>query len=109
MQSMPITTNIVSSNPVHGDVYSIQHYVIKVCQGLAAGRWFSPGNWISSTNKTIRHDITEILLKVVLNTLTLTLTHKGMQFLLNKVKEKNVLTSKLVENSIFCKYILLTL
>jgi len=26
-------TNVVSSNPVHGEVYSIQHYVIKkVCQ-----------------------------------------------------------------------------
>jgi hypothetical protein len=33
----------------------------KVCQWLAAGRWFSP---VSSTNKTDRHDITEILLKV---------------------------------------------
>jgi hypothetical protein len=36
----------------------------KVCQWLAAGRWISPG---SSTNKTDRHDITEILLKVALN------------------------------------------
>ena len=26
----PITTNVVSSNPVHGEVYSIQIYVIKV-------------------------------------------------------------------------------
>jgi hypothetical protein len=40
----------------------------EVCQWLAAGRWFSPG---SSTNKTDRNDITEILLKVVLNTITL--------------------------------------
>jgi hypothetical protein len=24
-----ITTKVVSSNPVHGEVYSIQHYVIK--------------------------------------------------------------------------------
>jgi hypothetical protein len=31
--------------------------------------WFSP---VSSTNKTDRHDITEILLKVALNTTTLT-------------------------------------
>jgi len=30
----------------------------------------------SSTNKTDRHDITEILLKVALNTKTLTLTSK---------------------------------
>ena len=35
-------------------------------------RWFSPGIPISSTNKTDRHDITEILLKVALNTIPLT-------------------------------------
>jgi len=35
-----------------------------------AGLWFSPGTPVSSTNKTDRHDITEILLKVVLNTIT---------------------------------------
>jgi hypothetical protein len=29
VQSMPITTKVVSLNPVHGEVYSIQHYVIK--------------------------------------------------------------------------------
>ena len=29
MQSVPITTNVVSSNPVHDEVYSIQHYVLK--------------------------------------------------------------------------------
>jgi hypothetical protein len=29
VQSEPITTKVVSSNPVHGEVYSIQHYVIK--------------------------------------------------------------------------------
>jgi hypothetical protein len=37
-----------------------------------AGRCFSPGTPVSSTNKTDRHDITEILLKVALNTKTLT-------------------------------------
>jgi hypothetical protein len=26
---MPITTKVVSSNPAHDEVYSIQHYVIK--------------------------------------------------------------------------------
>jgi hypothetical protein len=30
---------------------------------------FSPGPLVSSTNKTHRHDITEILLKVALNTI----------------------------------------
>jgi membrane-bound inhibitor of C-type lysozyme len=34
---------------------------------------FSPHTPVSSTNKTDRHDITEILLKVALNTITLTL------------------------------------
>ena len=35
-----------------------------------ASRWFSPGTPVSSTNTTDRHDITEILLKVALNTIT---------------------------------------
>ena len=47
VQSVPITTKVVSSNPIHGEVYSIQHYVIKV------------------VSKTDRHNITEILLKVM--------------------------------------------
>jgi hypothetical protein len=46
----------------------------KVCQWLAAGRWFSPGIPVNFTNKTDRHDITEILLKAALNTITLSLT-----------------------------------
>jgi hypothetical protein len=46
----------------------------KVCQSLVAGQWFSLGIQVSSTNKTDRHNITEILLKVALNTITLTLT-----------------------------------
>ena len=29
MQSMPVTTNVASSNPVHGEMHSIQQYVIK--------------------------------------------------------------------------------
>ena len=37
---------------------------------LAHGRWFSPGTPASSTTKTGRHDIAEILLKVALNTIT---------------------------------------
>jgi hypothetical protein len=38
----------------------------KVYQLLAHGRWFSPGTLASSTTKTGRHDIAEILLKVTL-------------------------------------------
>jgi hypothetical protein len=51
-------------NVVNGEVYSIPHYVIKDCQWLATGQWFSPG-----TPVTDRHDISEILLKVALNTI----------------------------------------
>jgi hypothetical protein len=40
----------------------------KVYQLLAHSRWFSPGTPASSTTKTGRHDIAEILLKVALNT-----------------------------------------
>jgi hypothetical protein len=46
----------------------------KVCQWLAADRWFSPGTPVYSTNKTVRRDIKEILLNVALNTITLSLT-----------------------------------
>ncbi len=61
-----------SSNHAHDEVCSIRIYVIKVCQWLATGRWFSADNRVSSTNKTYHHNIIEILLKVVLYTTTLT-------------------------------------
>jgi hypothetical protein len=69
VQSVPIITTVVSSNPVHGEMYSIQHYVIKFGQLLVTDQWFSPGTPVSSTNKTDCHDIIETLLKVVLNTI----------------------------------------
>jgi hypothetical protein len=59
---VPITTRVVSSNPVHGEVYSIQHYVIKFVSDLG-----QIGTPVSSTNKTDRHDLIEILLKAVLS------------------------------------------
>jgi hypothetical protein len=40
----------------------------KVYQLLVRGQWLSPGTSASSTIKTGRHDIAEILLKVALNT-----------------------------------------
>jgi hypothetical protein len=36
------------------------------------GQWFSPGTPASFTNETDRHDITEILLKVVIDTINQT-------------------------------------
>ena len=64
MQSVPITTNVVSSNLDQGEVYDI--YVIKFVRDL---RWFSLGSLVSSINETDRHDISEILLKVALNSI----------------------------------------
>jgi hypothetical protein len=48
----------------------------KVCQWLATGRWFFPGTLVSSINKTDRHNITEILLKVALNTINQTKSNR---------------------------------
>jgi hypothetical protein len=48
VQSVPITTNFVSSNPIHDEVYSIQHYVIKFVSdfgqvgGFLRVLWFPP-------------------------------------------------------------------
>jgi hypothetical protein len=52
----------------------------KVCQWLATGRWFSPCPLMSSTNKTDRHDTTEILLNVALNTTALNAESLWMSF-----------------------------
>ena len=38
---------------------------------LTAGRWFSPGNSVSSTKKTYHNGITEILFKVAIGTMNL--------------------------------------
>ena len=54
MQSAPITTNVGSSN-----------------------LWFSP---VSSINKTDCYNRTEILLKVVLNTITITPKHSSLNY-----------------------------
>jgi len=37
-------------------------------RGVLDTMWFPPGTPVSFTNNTARHDITEILLKVALNT-----------------------------------------
>ena len=51
----------------------------KVCQWLAAGRWFST---VSSTNKTDHNDLTDLLLEVALNAINLTM------IISNKMKYK---------------------
>jgi hypothetical protein len=74
MQSVPITTEVVSLNPAHGEVYSIQHYVIKFVSDLQQVDGFLPSNLVSSANKTDRHVIAGILLNMALNTINLDLT-----------------------------------
>jgi len=54
-----------------------------IYQGLAKGRWLSPGTPVSSTNKADRYYITEILLKVALNTITLYKNNRRMSLLLS--------------------------
>ena len=56
-------------------MHSIQHYVTQFVSDSVEGRFISPGTPVSSTNKTDRHDIAEIMLKVTLNTITVTSDH----------------------------------
>jgi uncharacterized membrane protein YjdF len=72
LQSVPVTINVVSSNPVHCEVYSIT-LCEKVYQWLTVGRLYSLGILVYSTIKTDCHDTAEILLKVALIIITLTL------------------------------------
>jgi hypothetical protein len=69
VQSVPITTRVMSSNPVHGEVYSIQHYVIKFDIDLQQVGGFLLVLRFPPPIKIDRHDITEILLIVALNTI----------------------------------------
>ena len=68
MQSVPITTD-VSSNLDQGEVYNIMWLRLLVTSG-GFEVFLNPP--IFSIYKTDRHDKTEILLKVALNTITST-------------------------------------
>jgi len=71
----------------------------KVCQRLPAGGWFFLGTPVSSNNKSDGHNVTEILLKVALNTITLTLN-----------PQRILLTGKVLQDKdVFAEYILPTL
>ena len=50
--AVSITRNVVSSNPAHSVVYSIQHYVIKFFQRLATYLLFSLGTLVLSAKLT---------------------------------------------------------
>jgi hypothetical protein len=55
MQSVPITTKVVNLNAVHGEVYSLQHYVIKFVsdlrpvEGFLQVLWFPPSIKLTAT------------------------------------------------------------
>ena len=56
VQSVPVTTKFVSSNPVHGEVYLIQHYVIKLVSDLrqvGVFRFLHQYNWTPRYNWNI--------------------------------------------------------
>ena len=79
----------MSLNPPHGEMYSIQHYVMSVTCDRSV---------VFSTNKTDCHDITKILLKVLLNTikpnhpkLDLDVIHSGYKYHLLYVCTNNLL------------------
>ena len=60
--------------------YSHIHNIDQIATHI---RWYSPGPPVS-TNKTDRHDITEILLKVGLNTISQTKPN-GLQKIINRI------------------------
>ena len=70
---LPIIIKAVSSNPHHGEVYSIQHYVIKLSVTCGRPVVFSRYSGFPDLLND-RLDINEILLKVALHTIILTLT-----------------------------------
>ena len=64
-----LTTNNEFESCLWQDVLDTTLYD-KVCQWLVTCWWFSSGTPVSFTNKIEHHDITEILLKVALNSIT---------------------------------------
>jgi len=66
-----ITTKVVSFNPVHGEVYSIHHYVIKFVSDLRQDGGFLRELWLPSPIKLIATLVIEILLKKTLNTINI--------------------------------------
>ena len=68
-----------------------QHFVI-VCQWLAKGRLFSASPPVSTINKADHHDITAILLKVVLNTIHQKKTYQNVRKLYVYITLSNKVT-----------------
>ena len=69
VQSVLITTKVVSLNPAHGESYLTQLYVIKFVSDLQQLCDFFWDSSLLHQKNSDRHNITEILLKVALNTI----------------------------------------
>jgi hypothetical protein len=93
MQSVPITPKVESLNPIHGEVYSIQHYVIKFVSDLRQVGGF----------------IRVLRLAVVPN-----ITSYGMSLDVDVAQRKKIVKTKQIYNfnligfccCAFCKYII---
>ena len=77
----------MSSNPAYGCVLNTT-LCDEVDQWLAAGRWFSQGTLVFTTNKTEHYDITVILLMKVALSIIPPLT-----------RQKQVIRKKIIEHS----------
>jgi hypothetical protein len=72
-------------NPIHGELYSIQHYVIKFVSDLRQVGSFLRVLRFPPPNETDGHDVTEILLKVALNTINLYIDNCLLTISSNKI------------------------
>ena len=93
MQSVPNTTDAVLVRLPRRARSTI--LCDKVCQWLVAVWWFSPGHPVYSANKTDRHGITEILLKVAWNTIRPNQT-EALDFIPSRFAER------IAQSVIFC-------
>jgi hypothetical protein len=93
-------TRVLESKDTHGEVYLMQHYVIKFVSYLWQSRWSSLTVTglvvISEYWGFLRHDKTEILLKVAWNTITLIISI-GILHKENVRKIKNQYLKKLIK------------
>ena len=99
MQSVPISNTVVSLHRVHGELY-LKHYVIKFVSDLRRVGGFRQVLWFPPQIKLTPHDITEILLKVTLSTITL--THKKEFY--KETVNSSLFTETSKQQSIYHRY-----
>ena len=97
MQLVPITTKIVSSNIAQGEVYPVQHCVIKFVSDLPHACSFLRVLRFSYTNTSL-HNKSEMLLKVALNTTYFVFHYqtdwKGRISSVSKIKNKRLFATE---------------